>query len=376
MLVPSARRALGVLQASADYPSGLEHPACRYLLAAIRRFWPQEPDLALDFLTKGLADLAWPRQLRESLGTATWTSHTDTDGGLRTIGLGCWLELGPSYADTPVRITVENRRALIIAESDGLTIEVLPEDLTGTASEEPTITEHGFAVHRSLRTTQGVEVDARDPWLRPVISGTNQRTDGIGFYGSTWEPYRQKPHLAAIHAGLQEIGDNWPEALEELTLFTRTIVPLKADHSAYRAFTVLSRQGAVFLGDAPAPHLAEMLLHETAHIKLRQMQLLDPLLTDPLDESFKVSVPWRPDPRPLPGVLEGVFVFCHVAEFQVRRFVRGVDDLLVPTQDRLRHLRRAYQVICDHAHLTEGGLAVLAAVGEWIDDLERRANLH
>ena len=154
----------------------------------------------------------------------------------------------------------------------------------------------------------------------------------------------------------------------------RTIVPLKADHTAYSAFTVLSRQGAVFVGDAPPPDLAEMLLHETAHVKLRQMQLLDSVLTDPFDESFKVSVPWRPDPRPLPGVLEGVLCFCHVAEFQVRRLSRGVDDLQPSTRDRLIHLRRAYQVICDHAQLTEGGLAVLEALGMWIDDLERRAN--
>ena len=49
----------------------------------------------------------------------------------------------------------------------------------------------------------------------------------------------------------------------------------------HRAFTVSSRQGAIYIGQAPVDTTIEMLIHENAHVKLRQIQALDPLYRTP-----------------------------------------------------------------------------------------------
>ena len=41
--------------------------------------------------------------------------------------------------------------------------------------------------------------------------------------------------------------------------------------------------------------MVEMLLHENAHVKLRQIQVLDSLLEDQWDGNMRFAVPWRPD---------------------------------------------------------------------------------
>ena len=355
----------------------LADPAFRYLLSALRRT-ADNPDLLLELLGTGLTDFAWPAQLAAGARSA-WRSRLDDAGGLRAGGTPCFVEFGPAYAHADVHLAVADHRMTATIASDGLTVEVLHEDLASVGSaldgsEVATIADHGFAISPVSYTGNGIPISGRDPWLRPRLTGTNQRSDGTTFFEATWDHYAVDPQFAGLERAWHLVGSVWPEALDEIAVFVRRIVPLQTGPDAHLAFTVGSRQGAIFLGQAPPLDLAEMVLHEAAHVKLRQMQLLDSLLVDPLDEQRRVSVPWRPDPRPIPGVLEGLFVFSHIAELHCRLIaarafdVEAVAHLVEVTRDRLEHLRFAQRELST-SELTPCGHEVVAALGRWIAEL-------
>ncbi|WP_433496061.1 HEXXH motif domain-containing protein [Micromonospora sp. CA-248089] len=62
-----------------------------------------------------------------------------------------------------------------------------------------------------------------------------------------------------------------------------------------------------------APELAVTLIHEFQHIKLGGLLHLTPLTTG--EPSQRLYAPWRDDPRPLGGLLQGVYAFVGITEF-------------------------------------------------------------
>ncbi len=65
-----------------------------------------------------------------------------------------------------------------------------------------------------------------------------------------------------------------------------------------------------------AVQLAVTLVHEFQHTKLGGLLHLTPLLTHDADESTELwYAPWRDDPRPLEGLLQGIYAFAGIAGF-------------------------------------------------------------
>ena len=58
--------------------------------------------------------------------------------------------------------------------------------------------------------------------------------------------------------------------------------------------------------------MAEILVHEFQHLKLCGLQDMMPLM-EPCDE--RVYAPWRPEPRPVGGLLQGVYAHLGIARF-------------------------------------------------------------
>ena len=130
----------------------------------------------------------------------------------------------------------------------------------------------------------------------------------------------------------------WLEQYKDLANFTKVAVPRNSGPNNTIAFTISSRQGAIFLDDMDEIEMAESIIHENAHVKLRYLQLIDSILENFNDDDAKYKVSWRPDPRPLPGILEGVYVFSHVAEFYIR---------LNEKRQNIEYLKRAGQILAD-----------------------------
>jgi HEXXH motif-containing protein len=107
---------------------------------------------------------------------------------------------------------------------------------------------------------------------------------------------------------------------------TSVIIPtISRDDTGLDSATTPVAFGAIATSLPPDPVImAETLVHEFQHLKLGALIDLVPL-TEPCDE--RVYAPWRPDPRPASGLLQGVYAHLGVARFwDAQRQVEAEED--------------------------------------------------
>ncbi|TDC34703.1 FxsB family radical SAM/SPASM domain protein [Micromonospora sp. 15K316] len=137
-------------------------------------------------------------------------------------------------------------------------------------------------------------------------------------YGQPVAPTLDEPAAAALGRRLarawQVVHRDVPAHGAALDAGLRAVVPLAPDPGApLRSATAREAFGAVALTELPdAATMAVLLVHEWQHGKLGA--LLD--LYDLVDPASTVRIPvaWRPDPRPVEGVLQGAYAHLAVAE--------------------------------------------------------------
>ncbi|GIF13871.1 FxsB family cyclophane-forming radical SAM/SPASM peptide maturase [Actinoplanes teichomyceticus] len=109
-----------------------------------------------------------------------------------------------------------------------------------------------------------------------------------------------------------------PEYLPGLAATLRAIVPLRHDGTGtQRAGSARTAFGAVAATPEDPDALALLLVHEVQHLKLGAVLDVCPMF-DARDPR-RLPVPWRPDPRPAEGVLQGTYAFLAVADVWRRR---------------------------------------------------------
>ncbi|SEF26725.1 HEXXH motif-containing protein [Amycolatopsis pretoriensis] len=166
------------------------------------------------------------------------------------------------------------------------------------------------------------------------------------------------------------IAEHLPEYAEVLPIGLTSIVPEPAvpfrlpSASTGEAFG----SAAIAAPDEPAT-LAAALVHEFQHIRLGGLLQLARLHDD--DRTERLYAPWREDPRPLGGLVHGVYAFFGVSAFWRALSRARPDDRLAAFE--FAHWRaqtwQTLEVIRDDVTLTEAGrrfLAELAArFGPW-----------
>ena len=125
---------------------------------------------------------------------------------------------------------------------------------------------------------------------------------------------------AAHGAAWRLIEERYPRYAEGLSGGLRAIVPLEPAPDG-RAVSATARRafGAVAVALPPTPDtLALLLMHEFQHVKLGALlDLFD--LCDTSDTRLFYA-PWREDPRPLEGLLQGAYAHLAVVDYwRVRR---------------------------------------------------------
>ncbi|MFF5180665.1 HEXXH motif domain-containing protein [Micromonospora sp. NPDC000316] len=117
------------------------------------------------------------------------------------------------------------------------------------------------------------------------------------------------------------LADEHRAVAEEVSVALRTLVPLSPPRAGVRSGTFHHGFGAVAMSLPPDSRSAAVTLaHEVQHLKLASLTDLFPLVEPGPYESF--YAPWRPDPRPLEGLLHGAYAHLGVAGFWRRqRFV-------------------------------------------------------
>jgi uncharacterized protein len=119
--------------------------------------------------------------------------------------------------------------------------------------------------------------------------------------------------------------------------------------------------------------LALLLTHEFQHVKLGALlDLFD--LYDTADTESRYYAPWRPDPRPLEGLLQGTYAHIAVTEFwRVVRTSPGADPAAEAQFARWRaHTHEAVLQLLESGSLTPLGERFARAMGEtvapWLDE--------
>ncbi len=160
-----------------------------------------------------------------------------------------------------------------------------------------------------------------------------------------------------------------------------TVTPLAAAESG-RSISAAARQafGAVGIARPPASdQLALLLVHEFQHVKLGAV-LDGHDLFDPADSRLYYA-PWRPDPRPLEGLLQGTYAHLAVTEYWRSRLrdlrqdgrTAGAADHAELEFTRWRaHTADAVETLAGSGSLTPLGQrfadGMRATVAPWLDE--------
>ena len=148
-----------------------------------------------------------------------------------------------------------------------------------------------------------------------------------------------------------------PDQVAGLREGLRAVVPLTVGEGQLkRASTARDAFGSVAAAATDADSLAVILVHEFQHSKLGAvLDMFD--LFDPASPVM-MKVGWRPDPRPIEGVLQGTYAHLAVAEVWRRRASRPETDQTearrIVAQYRL-WIRSALDGLCDSGALTPIG---------------------
>ncbi|WP_254897154.1 HEXXH motif domain-containing protein [Amycolatopsis sp. Hca4] len=105
-----------------------------------------------------------------------------------------------------------------------------------------------------------------------------------------------------------------PEVAEAMTEGLQSLVPAPAVAFRLPSASTGEAFGSAIMASGTQPEpLAAALVHEFHHIKLGGIQHLASLHVDDPRERF--YAPWRDDPRPIGGVLHGIYAFFGVSAF-------------------------------------------------------------
>ncbi len=155
----------------------------------------------------------------------------------------------------------------------------------------------------------------------------------------------------------------------DMAAVVRTLVPL-APVPGLNLVSVTSPAafGAVAMSlPADGVTLAETLVHEFQHVKLGALLDLLPLVD--ADAGERYYAPWRDDPRPLPGLLQGAYAYLGVAGFwRTQRF--AVPDLSghVEFARRRAEAFETTSTLLDSGRLTPEGTAFVTRMRRRLEE--------
>ncbi|HEX4816261.1 MAG TPA: FxsB family cyclophane-forming radical SAM/SPASM peptide maturase, partial [Nonomuraea sp.] len=167
--------------------------------------------------------------------------------------------------------------------------------------------------------------------------------------------------------------DRHPEVAEEIGTVVTVLTPLIGPENGTSSATSKLAFGNIGLSTPPDAHsFAVTLAHESQHAKLSGLLDLIPL-TRP-DDGSRYYAPWRDDPRPLGGLLQGAYAHMGIAAFwRVERREPHADDLLLRahtefarwrdgTDAAIRTLRSSGRLTCEGDLFAAEMAGVMAAM--------------
>ncbi len=193
------------------------------------------------------------------------------------------------------------------------------------------------------------------------------------------DPYRTYPRPTEPSPLSEEAADQWRRVLGQAWEMLLRELPGTAEAMRRGVFSLTPtparerfRPRSASAGDAfggveasepdDAVQLAATLVHEFQHTKLGGLLHLTPLLTGRAEEDTGLwYAPWRDDPRPIDGLLQGIYAFMGVTGFWHARRAGAGQDAVPHFEFALwrAHVATAMEQIHRHERLTPVGAALL-----------------
>lgn len=224
-------------------------------------------------------------------------------------------------AGVDVEIPVSVRRGLVVLPSLGVAQFSTEHDGTATVRcgrDGPRVEVLGTAgpisarswwtpVHRVSVSVEGlrltVVIDDADPFNIPIHGDLRQLT--------TMEAAKWR---TALRSAWSLLTRHHRDSAAEVAAMLSVLVPLPTMGDRQVSRTSRDAFGAVALSEPPdGTSLAETLIHEVQHLKLGALLDLVPLLNDEGEPRW--YAPWRDDPRPLSGLLQGAYAHLGIVRF-------------------------------------------------------------
>ncbi|GAA2863980.1 hypothetical protein GCM10010517_23130 [Streptosporangium fragile] len=297
-----------------------------------------------------LAALAAAAAIRS--GTACEIDVPAVDGVVTLPSLGQAV-LSPTVSWVTVECTPDGAEVL----ADGAVVRI-PDDPARDAS--------GWRGLRSLSAEADgmplrLVVDDLDPYRMPETANIGGRLTEAET--SRWQ--------ATLNEAWHLLVRHHRAVAEEVITAITVLTPLVAPPRGLSSSTSRETFGCVALSAPPdAATLAVTLTHETQHAKLSALLDLVPLTLP--DDGSRHYAPWRDDPRPIPGLLQGAYAFLGVAGFWMRQFPleRGESAVRAGAEFvRWREAARAVTTtLLDSGRLTDLGESFTAGMARRLDD--------
>jgi uncharacterized protein len=304
-----------------DYPEGALARAGWDMLVRAQRHDPGAVSEVISYPSVGAWALhvirtgeTWPDGQTHADGTTNdglpgaGTAMTDPrPGGLASIAAAAAIRAGVAATiEVPVTGGTVLLPSLGAADAVGHTA-VVDTGAAEVHSGDLRVPMHAGArgwreIRRITADALDVLVDDLDPFRMPATDG-----EPTGRLAS--------PQLEELRAALRAA---WPvlspASAAEVATIVRVIVPYRAPESGHVSTSSPQAFGTVAMSRQPDKYTcAETLVHETQHLKL--CALLDLVSLTRPDDGQRYYAPWRTDPRPASGLLQGAYAFLGVSGF-------------------------------------------------------------
>jgi len=240
-----------------------------------------------------LAGIAVAGAIRAGLDCGTEVPVTDGAVMVPSIGR---IDLPERARGNRARLEVTGGRAGVIS---GDWISRLPADLS---SDVP-----GWYGLRGLSADAAgkklkIVIEDLDPWRMPGYRNLSGRLS----------PPEAERWQSALDGAWAVLASRHQQVAAEVAAAIRVFTPLLSPPSGSASATSKETFGSIALSP-PSDHwsLAVTLAHETQHAKFSALLEVVPMLQP--DDGSRYYAPWRDDPRPLSGLLDGAYAFLAVA---------------------------------------------------------------
>lgn len=183
--------------------------------------------------------------------------------------------------------------------------------------------------------------------------------------------------VAEWHKVLDEAWDvlvhHHPAYAQELRTGLRALMPIEPGGDTVGASSPAAFGGIRLSADGTATEFAEAMVHEMQHSKLNALMAMVRLAEG--DHERRYLAPWRDDPRPLVGLIHGVYAFTCGVEFWLAQS-SVVSEIEARTIDfdmayRRLQVRRALRTVTACGLLTTAGEALVDAISARLTECER-----